>query len=112
MYFANIAYTAMGTISTRVPDDLEDELEAYLKTENLDRSTAVRKLLTEGLAEWRREHALDRLAASEVTLSRGAEIAGTSVWEFAALAEDRDVAWVDDDHAVDDLEALEDTETN
>lgn len=96
----------MGTISTRVPDDLEDELEAYLEDENLDRSTGVRKLLTEGLAEWRREHALERLASGEVTLSRGAEIADTSVWEFAALAEERDVTWVDDDHAVEDLDAV------
>lgn len=94
----------MGTISTRVPDDLEDELEAYLETENLDRSTAVRKLLTEGLAEWRREHALTKLAAGEVTLSRGAEIADVTVQEFTALAADRDVAWVDDDRALDDLE--------
>ena len=32
----------MGTISTRVSEDLEDELEAYLDEERLDRSTAVR----------------------------------------------------------------------
>jgi len=42
-----------------VPDELEAELEAYLDEENLDRSTAVRKLLTEGLDEWRRDRALD-----------------------------------------------------
>lgn len=96
----------MGTISARVPDDLEEDLEEFLERENLDRSTGVRKLLTEGLEDWRREHALDRLAAGEVTLSRGAEIAGVSVWEFAALADERDVTWVDDDRAVDDLDSL------
>ena len=47
----------MPTISTRVPDDLEAELEAYLESERLDRSTAVRKLLSEGLEEWRTERA-------------------------------------------------------
>jgi metal-responsive CopG/Arc/MetJ family transcriptional regulator len=41
----------MGTISTRVPDELEAELEAYLEDEKLDRSTAVRKLLSGGLEE-------------------------------------------------------------
>lgn len=40
----------MGMISARVPEELEAELEAYLEAENLDRSTAVRKLLAEGLA--------------------------------------------------------------
>ena len=42
----------MGTIPTRVPDDLEAELEAYLESERLDRSTAVRNLLAEGLEAW------------------------------------------------------------
>ena len=34
-----------------MPHELADELEAYLDAENLDRSTAVRKLLSEGLEE-------------------------------------------------------------
>lgn len=96
----------MGTISTRVPEELEAELEAYLEQEKLDRSTAVRKLLSEGLEEWRREQALEALTAGEVTLSRGAERAGMSVWDFARLAEERDVTWVDGEHIEDDLEAL------
>lgn len=96
----------MGTISTRVPDELEAELEAYLDEENLDRSTAVRKLLSEGLAEWRREQALDQLAAGSITFSRAAELAGMSVWDFARLAKERDVTWVADDHVDADLEAL------
>jgi predicted HTH domain antitoxin len=96
----------MGTISARVSDDLEAELEAYLEDENLDRSTAVRKLLAEGLTEWRRDRALDQLAAGTVTFGRAAELAGMSVWDFARLAEERDVTWVDDDHLDADLDAL------
>ena len=96
----------MGTISARVPDELEDELEAYLDDEKLDRSTAIRKLLAEGLETWRREQALDRLADGSITLSRAAEVAGMSVWEFARLAKERDITWVSSDHLDDDLEAL------
>lgn len=96
----------MGTISVRVPDELEAELETYLEDENLDRSTAVRKLLTEGLDEWRREQALERLDNGEVTFSKAAEMAGMSVWDFAQLAKERDVTWVADDHVDADLEAL------
>ena len=96
----------MGTISARVPDELEAELDAYLEDENLDRSTAVRKFLTEGLEEWRREQALDRLAAGKVTFSRAAELAGMSVWDFAQLAREHDITWVDADHVDEDLEAL------
>jgi predicted HTH domain antitoxin len=96
----------MGTISARVPDELEAELEAYLEDENLDRSTAIRKLLAEGLQEWRRDRALEQLEAGRVTFSKAAELAGLSVWDFAQLAKDRDITWVSGAHVDDDLEAL------
>ncbi|AAV46485.1 unknown [Haloarcula marismortui ATCC 43049] len=105
VYVANNV-NSMGTISARVPDELEAELDAYLDEENLDRSTAVRKLLSEGLDEWRREQALDQLAAGSITFSRAAEMAGLSVWDFAQLAKERDITWVADDHLDADLEAL------
>ena len=92
----------MGTISARVPDDLE----AYLEAEQLDRSTAVRKLLAEGLEDWRRERALGKLEAGEVTFIRAAELAEKSVWDFARLAEERDVTWVGGDHLAEDVESL------
>ncbi|MFW5978218.1 MAG: UPF0175 family protein [Halohasta sp.] len=96
----------MGTISARVPDELESEFERYLEDEQLDRSTANRKLLSESLDQWRREQALEGLAKGRVTLSRAAEMAELSVWEFAQLAAEHDITWVDDDHLDDDLEAL------
>lgn len=96
----------MGNVSARIPDDLEEELETYIRDENLDRSTAVRKLLTEGLGDWRREKALEKLRAGETTLSGGAEMAEMTVWEFAALAKDRNVTWVSDDHLESDLDEL------
>ena len=96
----------MGAISVRVPDELVAELEAYLEVENVDRSTAVRTLLSEGLEAWRREQALDRLVAGTITFSDAAELAGVSVWDFARLAKEHDVTWVADDHLHGDLEVL------
>lgn len=96
----------MGTISARVPDELEAELEEYLDEKNLDRSTAVRKLLSEGLDEWRREQALDQFASGSITFSKAAELVEMSVWDFAQLANNRDITWVADDHLDADLEAL------
>ena len=105
VYVAHIV-NSMGTISTRVPDELEAELDAYLDEENLDKSTAVRKLLSEGLEEWRREQALDQLASGSITFTRAAELAGVSVWDFARLAKERNITWVDAEHIDGDLEAL------
>lgn len=96
----------MGTISARVPDELESQLEQFIEEENLDRSTAIRKLLAEGLAEWRQDRALELLADGDLTLSRAAEVAGLSVWEVAKLAKDQDVAWVGRDGLEDDLDAV------
>lgn len=96
----------MGTISARVPDDLEADLEAYLEAKDLDRSTAVRKLLMNGLDQWRRDRALDKLEAGEVTFTRAAEMADISVWEFATLVEDREITWVGSDHLTNDIESL------
>ena len=105
VYITNVAYT-MGTISTRIPDNLERELEEYFEEERLDRSTAVRKLLSEGLEEWRREQALKRLAADEISFTKAAQLAEMSVWEFAQLAKKHDITWVSGDHLEDDLEDL------
>lgn len=96
----------MGTISARLPEDIEAELEQYLEEEQLDRSTAVRKLLAEGLETWRKERALEKLDRGEVTFMRAAEMAGLSVWDFAKLAKERDVTWVGGEQLAEDLESL------
>lgn len=104
VYFAHNAY-AMGTVSARLPDELEAELEAYIEDEHLDRSTAVRKLLAEGLDEWRRERALGQLRDGDVTFSHAAELADMNVWDFATLVRERDVTWVAEEGVDGDLEA-------
>lgn len=100
----------MGTISTRLPEELETELERYVEDERLDRSTAVRKLLSEGLAEWRHEQALQELEAGSITFLEAADRAEMTVWDFARLAEERGVTWVGEGHLADDLDALDDLE--
>lgn len=96
----------MGTISARLPDDLEADLETYVDEEMLDRSTAVRKLLAKGLAEWRRDRAVERLRDGEVTFTRAADIAGMNVWDFADLLAERNVTWVSGSHLEADLDEL------
>jgi metal-responsive CopG/Arc/MetJ family transcriptional regulator len=102
----------MGTISTRLPEELETELERYVEDERLDRSTAVRKLLSEGLAEWRHEQALQQLESGSVTFLEAADRAGMTVWEFARLAEERGVTWVGEGHLADDLDDLEELDAD
>lgn len=83
----------MGTIPTRAPEDLEAELQDYLDEEQLNRSTGVRKLLSEGLVAWRREQALDRVVDGELSPSSAADIA------VLARAEAREAVAVMDEAA-------------
>lgn len=60
----------MGTMSARLPDGLEADLEAHIEDEQLDRSTAVRKLLAKGLKEWRRERTVEQPDAGDISFTR------------------------------------------
>ncbi len=78
-------------ISARVPKELYDDLESFVKTEQTDKSTATRKLLERGLSEWKREKALALLAEGKVTVWKAALIAGVSVWEMVDLIKEKKV---------------------
>jgi len=94
----------MGTVSTRIPESLKDELEEFIDSEKLDKSTAVRKLLSEGLEEWRKDKAVERLENGEVSFSKAAEIAGMDQWSFSNLLKEREAKWIGDQKS--DLEAV------
>ncbi|MBI2578959.1 MAG: UPF0175 family protein [Candidatus Aenigmarchaeota archaeon] len=91
-------------ISARIPEELEKELEDYMKTEHLEKSTAVRKLLIKSLQEWREEYALKLLAEGRATVSKAAEIAGMDVWSFVAKIKDSKTPWIKDRIVEKDLE--------
>jgi len=94
----------MGTVSARLPDDLERELDRYVEEEDLERSVAVRKLLSEGLEDWKLERAVSLLEEGEVSFSRAVELAETDVWSFSEYLNENNISWVDE--AEEDLEAV------
>ena len=85
---------------------MEDEVEALMREEHLEKSAALRKILHLGLEGYRRERALRLLSERKLTLSKAAEVAKVSVWEMMSLARDRRILWVDDD-LMDDLRVIE-----
>ncbi len=82
------------TISTRIPKDLEKELKEFIDIEKVDRSIAVRKLLSSGLQKWREETALKLLEQGKITLSKAAKIAGMDVWCFSEKVKDSQIIWI------------------
>ncbi|MCL9813566.1 UPF0175 family protein [Natranaeroarchaeum aerophilus] len=91
----------MKTVTTRIPEDDAEalaELEAELTA---DRSEVLRRLIGDGLAEWKREKALEGLRNHELTLRSAAELAETSYVEMVTLAAEEGV---DGGYTTDDLE--------
>jgi predicted HTH domain antitoxin len=82
------------SISARIPKELEEELEEFIKREKVDRSIAIRKLLDSGLHQWKEEKALRMLEKGEITFSKAAKLADMDVWSFADKVKESGIVWV------------------
>jgi len=81
-------------LAVRVPEEIEKEILEVVEREKLDKATAVRTLLEMGIAEWRKQTALESLRDGKVTFAKAAEMAKLSLWEFADLVKQHNVEWV------------------
>lgn len=69
-------------ITAQVKDDILKGLKDYMETAGLDKSAAIRKLLEQGLKEWRLETAVAEYRDGKISLMKASEKAKTTVWEF------------------------------
>ena len=81
-------------LAVRVPEETEKEILDVVERVKLDKATVVRNLLELGIAEWRKQTALELLRDGKVTFAKAAEMAKLSLWEFADLVKQRNVEWV------------------
>jgi predicted HTH domain antitoxin len=81
-------------LAVRVPEEVDKEIREIIEEEKLDKATVVRNLLEIGIAEWRKQTAVELLQKGKVTFAKAAEIAKLSLWEFADLVKQRNVEWV------------------
>ena len=54
----------------------------------------VRELLEQGIAEWRKQYALNALSEGKVTFAKAAQMGKLSLWEFADLVKQSKTEWV------------------
>lgn len=76
----------MKTVTTRIPEDDEKLLEELEREMSADRSEVLRRLIRDGLTEWRKERALNRLVDHGITLRTAAEIADVEYVEMLSMA--------------------------
>lgn len=81
----------MKTVTTRIPEKHEKLLEQLEEEKGLSRSEALRRLIQEGLQDWRKQKALDLLRNHEVTLRKAAEIAGITYVKMLDLAAEAEI---------------------
>jgi len=82
------------SISARIPKDVFQELETFMKEESLEKSASIRKLLAEGLQHWKEQRALKSLEEGKVTFLKAAEMAGVSAWDFADIVREKGAVWI------------------
>lgn len=85
---------AYKTIATRVPKEIDDFLTKIMKEEKLDKSTTTRRILELGIAEWRKERAIELLRNGKATLAKAAEIAGISIYEMIELVKEKRIDYI------------------
>ena len=90
------------SISARIPEDIFQELETFMKEESLEKSASIRKLLSEGLQHWKEERALKLLEDGKVTLLNAAQMSGISVWDLADIVREKGVVWIKSEKYLDD----------
>jgi predicted HTH domain antitoxin len=72
-------------ITTRLPEEFVSNLKEIAKKENIDVSTAIRKLLAEAMKEWKIEYALMQYKKGEFSFGQAANFSGINIWDFPEL---------------------------
>lgn len=75
-----------ATITTRVSEKIEKEIRSISEREQLDRSTVVRRLLVEGIKDWKIKYALEQYSEGKITIWKAARMAGVSLRQMLDIA--------------------------
>lgn len=82
---------ATRTVSTRLNEEELALLDEMADRSGLDRASLTKTLLRRGLGQLRFEEAVSAYRMSQVTLSRAAEMAGISIWDFIGRMDEQDL---------------------
>ncbi|NJD54449.1 MAG: hypothetical protein FIB07_16495 [Candidatus Methanoperedens sp.] len=90
-----------ATITTRVPDDIEKNIENISRIEHLDKSTVVRRLLSKAVQDWLIENALEQYRDGKITIGKAADMVGIPLREMISIAAKKEIPF---QYSFDDLQ--------
>ncbi|NUE02309.1 UPF0175 family protein [Halorubraceae archaeon YAN] len=81
----------MPSISARIPDDDNAELEAVIQLLDEEKSTVIRKALSEGLQSLRQRVAIEQYQSGEISVNQAARVAGVSLADWLTIAREHNL---------------------
>ncbi|MHC1590467.1 MAG: hypothetical protein ACXQS8_00100 [Candidatus Helarchaeales archaeon] len=81
----------MKTISIRLKKIQDDELEEFAKKHNIDKSSAARSIIEEGLKVVKRKEAIEMVRLKKWTIWKAAEYCGESYRSFLGFLRQENV---------------------
>ena len=79
------------TVTTRIEKDLAQIIDEIAKKEGMDRSTVIRRFLTQAAKEWLIEKNLKDYEQGKITLWQAATTCDMSLWEMIEEAKKREI---------------------
>lgn len=99
--YIDIEEVTMKQVSTRISEEDEAILAKFESETGTNRSEALRRLIRQGLSEWRQENALQKLRNHTTTVRKAAEFASVPYVEMVQIAADEGI---DIGYTIEDLE--------
>jgi len=78
-------------ISIKLPEDIIRTIKVIEETEQIDKATAVRKLLAKAIEKWKEERAIQLYRDGKATLWRAAGMANLSLREMMKLVAEKGI---------------------
>lgn len=75
------------TVSATLSEEEAAVIQDLADLEGADRAALIKALFRQGIKDFRMRRAADAYRREEVTLSKAAELAGVSLWDFIAVME-------------------------
>jgi len=72
----------LQTITTRVPDEMYQDIKKIESEEKTERAEVIRRLLAEAIKRWKLKRALDTLREGKLTMRSAAKLAGLTYIEM------------------------------
>ena len=70
------------TITTRLPDEMVEDVEKIAEIEKIDKSSVIRRLLNKAIPKWKLDYASKLYQDKKISLGKAAELCSLSIWDI------------------------------